>query len=114
MWNRAGDPILHSEFYIVNYINRLTATALSLAITAQASIMPLRFAVGGISTESNGFVSQAADEAFMAATGFLKEDASVFELLERSSELGGALHYLQHQQPDCVIVPTVGARANSG
>lgn len=76
---------------------------------------PLRFAVGGISTESNGFVSQAADEKFLLSTGFIKEDEAVFELLGLSSEVGGAINYLQtHGGNNCTIVPTVAARGNSG
>ena len=40
----------------------------------------MRFALGGISTESNGFVSHAADEPFLLATGFIKAGAEMLEL----------------------------------
>ena len=79
-----------------------------------AAAARLRFAVGGISTESNGFVSQAADEAFLLSTGFVKEDEAVLSLLSKSSEIGGAIHYLQEHGNGCTIVPTVAARGNSG
>ena len=74
----------------------------------------MRFALGGISTESNGFVSHAADEPFLLATGFIKAGAEMLELEGRSSEIGGALAYLRRNSPESALIPTVGARANSG
>lgn len=74
----------------------------------------LRFCIGGVSTESNGFVSHIADEAFVRTTGYIKSGVDVLSLADVSSELGGAILYLRRNAPDAELVPTVALRANSG
>ena len=82
--------------------------------------MVLRFALGGISCECNGFAAGECDVAYFEQTGFMLAGDAMLQLRDTSAEIGGALDLLlkqQQGQPSThdAIEPVLllGARANS-
>ena len=55
---------------------------------------PLRFALGGISCECNGFAAGETETSYFEQTGFLLADDDLLTLRSTSAELGGAVDLL--------------------
>ncbi len=74
--------------------------------------MPLRIAVGQISSESNHFVRGLCELDFFRKTGYLVEGQDLFTLAGKDNEIAGALAILT-QVANVEVVPLLAARANS-
>jgi hypothetical protein len=54
----------------------------------------MRFGIGGISCECNGFAAGETNSAYFTETGFLLLGQPMLELRSRSTEIGGAIDLL--------------------
>eukprot|EP01044_Picomonas_judraskeda_P001386 COSAG03_NODE_83_length_13818_cov_11.329543_7_plen_543_part_00 len=83
----------------------------------------MRFALGGISCECNGFAAGETGTEYFRQTGFLLAGEEMLSLRNTSAEIGGAIDLLTKAaekgsaagklQATVEIVPLLGARANS-
>ena len=83
----------------------------------------MRFALGGISCECNGFAAGETETEYFRQTGFLFADEEMLSLRNTSAEIGGAIDLLSkaaekdggdgNSHATVEIVPLLGARANS-
>eukprot|EP01046_Picozoa_sp_COSAG06_P020592 COSAG06_NODE_1513_length_9229_cov_32.533735_3_plen_409_part_00 len=89
-----------------------------------AAVATMRFALGGISCECNGFAAGETETAYFEQTGFLLAGEAMLALRSTSAELGGAIDLLtkaaeaaEEEEAEGAaaieLLPLLGARANS-